>query len=81
MNLVQKDKFPELNPHIFWLFGNKFECLELYNEHRWRCSNECWPVLSFEKKEPIYALNLNVWKRIMESSSKGLEQVLNETFE
>ncbi len=33
------------------------------------------------KKELIYDLNLNVWKRIMESSSTGLEQVLNETFE
>jgi hypothetical protein len=22
----------------FWLFGNKFHCLESHTEHRWRCS-------------------------------------------
>jgi len=39
MNLVQKNPFPKLNRHIL-TFDNKFFCLELHPEHRWRCSKE-----------------------------------------
>jgi hypothetical protein len=52
--------------YTFWLFHNKFYCLESHIEHRWRCSNPCCWFSSVVARHIIKSNNsLTLWRNFL----------------